>query len=177
MRSKTFKAGKAIFAGAVASLAVSLSVVDVMAVPMTVTAVVPDVCIMDTTSTLNFGTINPGTLTDTDATSTIDWRCTVGTVANISIDDGGGGSVFTRVMDDGGINTIAYDLYTPNGGGYNDIWGDLSGGTIWTGDMGAGMGIPNQQTTIVYGRVPGGTVGTGQVPGTYTDIVDVTILP
>lgn len=177
MRSKTFKAGKAIFAGAVASLAVSLSVVEVMAVPMTVQASVPSVCIMDTTNTLNFGSINPGTAVDTDATSTILWRCTLGTTANISIDDGGSGDVTARVMDDGLGNTIDYDLYTPNGGGYNDIWGDGSGGVIWTGETGFGMGIANQQTTTVYGRVPANAVSNLAVPGAYMDIVDVTILP
>ncbi len=177
MRSKTFKAGKAIFAGAVASLAVFLSVSDVKAVLMTVQATVPSVCIMDTTNPLNFGTINPGTVVDTDATSTIDWRCTVGTVANISIDDGGSGSVFARVMDDGGVNTIAYDLYTPNAGGFVDIWGDISGGIIWVGQSGLGMGVPSTQTTTVFGRVPANTVGLGAVPGIYTDTVDVTILP
>lgn len=177
MRSKTFKASKAIFAGAVASLAVSLSVVEVMAVPMTVQAAVPPVCIIDTTNTLNFGTINPGTAVDTDATSTIEWRCTVGTTANISIDDGGSGDVTARVMDDGSGNLIDYDLYTPNGGGFVDIWGDSSGGNIWSSEVGAGMGVPNTVITTVYGRVPANTVGVGATPGVYTDIVDVTILP
>ena len=88
MRSNTFKARKAIIAGTVASLAMSVSFVNVMAVPMDVTATVAAVCLIDSTADVAFGSITPGTAANYDASGSVTWRCTVVDVASAAAVNG-----------------------------------------------------------------------------------------
>ena len=175
MRSNTFKARKAIIAGTVASLAMSVSFVDVMAVPMNVTASVAAVCLIDGTTDVVFGSITPGTGADTDASGSVTWRCTFNTPADIAIDGGGTGDINNRAMA-GAPGSLTYQLYTPGPPTFTTVWGDgLTGGSLLP-VIGIGMGIPQQTTTPIDGRVLDTDTLLLQ-PGGFTDTVQVTISP
>ena len=174
MRSKTFKARKALIAGTVASLAMSVSFVNVMAVPMTVTATVAAVCTIDSTADVAFGNITPGTGADNDASGSVTWRCTMGTPADIAIDGGGTGDIAARAMA-GAPGSLPYQLYTPDVPLFTTVWGDGFTGSVY-GVTGLGMGIPQQQTTSIDGRVLDADTLLLQ-PGGFTDTVNVTITP
>ncbi len=175
MRSKTFKASKALIAGTVASLAMSVSFIDVMAVPMDVTASVAAVCQIDSTADVAFGSITPGSGANTDASGSVTWRCTMGTPANIAIDGGGTGDIANRAMAGAPPDSLTYQLYTPGPPTFTTIWGDGITGSVY-GVTGLGMGIPQQQTTSIDGRVLDADTLLLQ-PGGFTDTVDVTITP
>ncbi len=174
MRSKTFKAKKALIAGTVASLAMSVSFVNVMAVPMDVTATVAAVCQIDSTADVAFGGITPGSAPNYDASGSVTWRCTNLTPADIAIDGGGTGDIANRAMA-GAPGSLTYQLYTPGPPTFTTVWGDGITGSLW-GVVGSGMGIPQQQTTLIDGRVLDADTLLLQ-PGGFTDTVDVTITP
>ena len=174
MRSKTFKARKALIAGTVASLAMSVSVVNVMAVPMDVTATVAAVCQIDSTADVAFGSITPGTALNYDASGSVTWRCTNNTTADIAIDGGGTGDINNRAMA-GAPGSLTYQLYIPGPPTFTTVWGDGITGSLWA-VTGTGMGIPQQQTTLIDGRVLDAATLLLQ-PGGFTDTVDVTITP
>ncbi len=175
MRSKTFKASKALIAGTVASLAMSVSFVNVMAVPMDVTATVAAVCQIDSTADVAFGSITPGAAANYDASGSVTWRCTFNTPADIAIDGGGTGDINNRAMA-GAPGSLTYQLYTPGPPTFTTVWGDgITGGSTY-GVTGIGMGIPQQQTTPIDGRVLDADTLLLQ-PGGFTDTVDVTITP
>jgi spore coat protein U-like protein len=128
-----------------------------------VTAQVAPVCEIVSTAAVAFGTLNP--TIDNDTTGTINWQCTVGTSAEITLDGGING---TRLMDDGGANTLAYELYT-----------DVAGGTVWLNTVGggvtvAGIGYTGGSPLTVFGRVTQAAAAAA-VNASYTDSVTVTI--
>ena len=174
MRSKTFKARKALIAGTVASLAMSVSFVNVMAVPMDVTATVAAVCQIDSTADVAFGSITPLAAVNYDASGSVTWRCTFNTPADIAIDGGGTGDIANRAMA-GAPGSLTYQLYTPDVPLFTTIWGDGTTGSTY-GVTGTGMGIPQQQTTTIDGRVLDTDTLLLQ-PGGFIDSVDVTITP
>jgi spore coat protein U-like protein len=111
-----------------------------------VTATVPTTCSI-AANNLNFGTA--GVLTaNTDATTTLQPKCTSGTPYNIGLDKGvNGGSVTTRQMKAGGPALINYFLFRDAGRTLN--WGQ----TIGT-DTAAGTGTGLAQSVTAYGRIP-----------------------
>jgi spore coat protein U-like protein len=132
-----------------------------MTVQMTITAT----CLVNSASTLNFGT--QGVLTtNVDQTSTIQVTCTNTTPYNVGLDagTGTGATVATRKMTSG-ANTVNYTLYSNSG--RTTVWGT----TIGT-DTVAATGNGAAQSYTVYGRVP---PQTAPAPGTYTDTITVTV--
>ena len=129
-----------------------------------VTATVPTTCTI-ATNNLNFGTA--GVLTaNTDATTTLQPRCTSGTPYNIGLDKGvNGGSVTTRQMKAAGPALINYSLFRDAGRTMN--WGQ----TIGT-DTAAGTGTGLAQSVTAYGRIPPQATPS---PGTYNDTIVVTL--
>jgi spore coat protein U-like protein len=128
-----------------------------------VTATVLTTCTV-AANNLNFGTV--GVLTaNTDATTTLQPKCTSGTPYNIGLDKGvNGGSVTTRQMKAGSA-LINYSLFSNSGRTTN--WGN----TVGT-DTVSGTGIGTAQSLNVYGRIPPQATPS---PATYNDTIVVTL--
>jgi spore coat protein U-like protein len=109
---------------------------------------------------------------DLTQSSDIDIRCTAGTAYTISLNTGGSGDYTARTMTNG-TDDLVYNLYTSNL--YAAVWGDDTGATDVITGNGAGMGLANQITHTVYGRVLAsdnvGPIGTGA----YSDTIVATI--
>jgi len=122
-------------------------------------------CVINSTSTLDFGT--QGVLTaNVDQTSTIQVQCTNTTPYNVGLDagTGTGATVAVRKLTSGGA-TVNYTIYSDSG--RTTVWGN----TVAT-DTVAATGNGAAQSYTVYGRVPAQTT---PAPGTYTDTVTVTV--
>src|SRR5712671_8174014 len=122
-------------------------------------------CVINSTSTLDFGT--QGVLTaNVDQTSTIQVQCTNTTPFNIGLNAGTGtcATVAVRKLTSGGA-TVNYSLYTD--GGHTTVWGN----TVST-DTVADTGDGTSKKYTVFGLVP---TQTTPAPGTYTDTVTVTV--
>jgi spore coat protein U-like protein len=132
-----------------------------MTVQMTITAT----CLVNSASTLNFGT--QGVLSaNVDQTSTIQVTCTNTTPYNIGLNvgTGTGATVATRKLTSG-ATTVNYTLYS------NSTRTTLWGNTVGT-DTSAATGNGAAQSYTVYGRVP---PQAAPAPGTYTDTITVTV--
>jgi spore coat protein U-like protein len=132
-----------------------------MTVQMTITAT----CLVNSASTLNFGT--QGVLsTNVDQTSTVQVTCTNTTPYNIGLDagTGTGATVATRKLTSG-ATTVNYTLYSNST--RTTVWGN----TVGT-DTVAATGNGAAQSYTVYGRVP---PQAAPAPGTYTDTITVTV--
>jgi len=139
-----------------------------------VTATVPTVCVVDvgtTETTMAFGTLAVAGGGPFDSTTTLAWRCTLGSASTISIGPGGSGDQENREMLFG-IIPLLYNLYTD--GGFGTIWGDGGGTTSTVGITGLGMGAIGN--SVVFGRIQS-VDGLAAVAGIYTDTVLVTITP
>ncbi|MDG2273093.1 MAG: spore coat U domain-containing protein [Halioglobus sp.] len=121
---------------------------------------------------MTFGSYDPTSGTDNDATATITSTCTSGGAATITMGEGGGevsGSTDAaplRAMSDGQEveQTLAYQLYL-----------DVAGGTVWGNTAETGKAITadgTAQSFTAYGRIPQGQVVGA---GTFTDSVAVTL--
>jgi hypothetical protein len=55
------------------------------------------------------------------------------------------------------------------------IWGNNAGGTGWVTGTGGGLGLANQVTHTVYGRLPNNAVNQGAGVGAYSDLITATI--
>ncbi len=133
-----------------------------------VTAIVGASCTLGTVTTLGFGTYDPLTATDNDATTSIAVTCTLLTSYNIGLNAGTttGGTVAQRKMQ--GVtpaNTLNYNLYS--NAGRTTIWGN----TIGTNTV-AATGSGTAQNHTVYGRIANGTAANAD---TYSDTITVTV--
>lgn len=162
MTNSSFRLTKS--ATALLGLLLALPFATIHAAPMNVTATVLEACQLGTTTDTAFGPLTPGG-GDTAATGTIDWRCTDGTSADITIDDGGNGD---RTMDGPGAAVIAYELYKEVG--HTNKWGDGVGEEVVV----AGVGMTSFTTETVYGEVLAADYIDAEV-GAYSDIVTVLI--
>lgn len=163
MTSRTNKVRKTVSAlmASVATLAVS----SIQADPMNVTATVQAVCELGTIGDVNFGALTPGSGVDAAATGTIQWRCSQGTDADITINDG----VSTnRSMPGPGATPVAYELYKE--AAHSNRWGD-SGPEIVSV---TGAGMTSFTTETVFGEVLH-TDYVGAETGSYSDVVTVLI--
>jgi spore coat protein U domain-containing protein, fimbrial subunit CupE1/2/3/6 len=132
---------------------------------MTVQVTITATCLINSASTLNFGT--QGVLAaNVDQTSTIQVTCTNTTPYNIGLNagTGTGATVATRKLTSG-ANTVNYTLYSNSG--RTTVWGN----TVST-DTVAGTGTGAAQNYTVYGRIPAQTT---PAPGSYTDTITVTV--
>lgn len=120
------------------------------------------------TSAIAFGTVNPISGSNVDATGGIAVTCTNGTswTASAGIGSGSGASFASRRMTSGG-NTLSYNIFTD--AGRTTVWGDGTGSTATIGNSGTGAA----QNVTLYGRVASGQ--TAVPPGSYSDTVAVTV--
>lgn len=131
----------------------------------TVQMTVTSSCVINSTSTLDFGTT--GMLTaNVDSTSTLAVQCTNTTPYSIGLDAGlgTGATVAVRKLTNG-TKLINYSLYTSSA--RTTVWGN----TVGT-DTVAGTGNGASQSYTVYGRVPAQTT---PAPAAYTDTITVTV--
>ena len=132
---------------------------------MTVQVSITATCLINSASTLNFGT--QGVLAaNVDQTSTLQVTCTNTTPYNIGLDagTGSGATVAVRKLTSSS-NTLNYTLYSDTG--RTTVWGN----TVST-DTVAGTGNGTGQSYTVYGRIPAQTT---PAPGNYTDTITVTV--
>ncbi|ALM52417.1 hypothetical protein BJB45_07805 [Halomonas huangheensis] len=123
-------------------------------------------CQINSASDLDFG--SAGVIdTAVEASSEIAVQCTSGTTYDIGLDEGQGtgATVATRFMTGPDSETVTYSLYTE--GGHTDVWGN----TVGT-DTASGTGTGSEQLYTVFGQVP---EQEAPAPGTYTDVVTVTV--
>jgi spore coat protein U-like protein len=118
-----------------------------------------------TANNLAFGTYDP-TAADRDVNTQVLVRCTNGTGYTVALNAGvtTGATLAQRLMTNG-TDFMNYNLYTT--AARTVIFGDGTGGTATIGGTGTGLGVPQEQTVTVYGRIP-----TGQTTlpvATYTE--------
>jgi spore coat protein U-like protein len=139
----------------------ALTATSTFTVQMTVTTS----CVINSTSTMDFGTV--GVLTaNWDTTSTLAVQCTNTTPYDIGLDAGlgSGATVAVRKMTNGS-KTVNYSLYSD--AARTVVWGN----TINTDAVHA-IGNGASQSYTVYGRVPAQTT---PAPAAYTDTITVTV--
>lgn len=119
-----------------------------------VSLTVPDGCAMDA-GALAFGT-------GSQAEAPLRMRCTPGTSFTVAIDDGHNG--VRRMADASGTNFVPYEIYQDALG--MQRWGIASGSTVSETAPSDG-----QVTLAAYGRA----ARDGAAPGSYSDVVTVTI--
>lgn len=131
-----------------------------------VTATVADTCSVEATN-LGFGTYNPLSATDLDATSTVSVRCTLGSAYQVGLSQGlhGTGVTDRKMLRSGETELLAYGLYRDAVRTLN--WGETAG--VDTVD-GVGTGLSVDHT--VYGRV---TAEHNVSAGSYADTITVTV--
>jgi spore coat protein U-like protein len=138
---------------------------------------------------LDFGPIQQMSPTPTDAQSTITVACSgepedltglppTATVDYVvSINAGSSGNFLARNMvRSGGGDMQGYNLFVDSGRMF--IWGDGTSGTLTQGGtfsfdaIDVTAGTQKSAEHLVYGRVP---AGVNALPGTYSDLVTVTL--
>ncbi|MBF7686714.1 Csu type fimbrial protein [Acinetobacter rathckeae] len=136
---------------------------------LTASYVVPKFCQLNTTSSVNFGTMPSVNTSNTvyDATGAVNSTCNSGTPYSIQL---GLGDYYSsslglrRMYSTASQEYIAYDLYS-----------DATRTRQWnTSQVVSLTGTGTAQNTIVYGRIPN-IAQTAVSPGTYSDSVIVTI--
>lgn len=134
-----------------------------------VSAIVAANCLVSAND-LSFPAYTPGGGVIT-ASTTLEVRCTKNTPFKAGLNEGntGGSTITQRLLNDGGSNTLEYNLYSVP---YSTIWGN-SPGTDTVDDTGSGMSSPKSYT--VYGRLLDSANNQNAVPGTYSDILTVTV--
>ncbi len=143
---------------------------------LTANFVVPSLCQLNSTSTVDFGNINDIGMTKRDYTAqgAVNTTCNFGTPYSIYLGDGNnriaGG--FRRMVNSNN-EFIPYQLYKDSN--YSTVW-DATGGVISVGGTGgvSKTGTGSAQTTTVYGKIPQGTAIASR-PGVYSDSVVVTV--
>jgi spore coat protein U-like protein len=143
---------------------------------LTANFVVPSMCQLNSTSTVDFSNINDISTTSRDYTAqgAVNSTCNYGTPYSIYLGDGNnripGGF---RRMTNGNNEYIPYQLYKDSN--YSTVW-DATGGVTNVGGAGgvSGTGTGSAQTTTVYGKIPQGT-SIASTPGSYSDSVVVTV--
>ena len=145
-------------------------------VTLTANFVVPSLCQLNSTSTVDFSNINDISTTKRDYTAqgAVNSTCNYGTPYSIYLGDGNnripGGF---RRMTNGNNEYIPYQLYKDSN--YSTVW-DATGGVTNVGGAGgvSGTGTGSAQSTPVYGKIPQGT-SIASTPGNYSDSVVVTV--
>ena len=145
-------------------------------VTLTANFVVPTLCQLNSTSTVDFGNINDIGITKRDYTTqgAVNTTCNSGTPYSIYLGDGNNRiSGGFRRMANSNNEFIPYQLYKDSN--YSSVW-DATGGVASIGGAGgvSGTGSGNAQTTTVYGKIPQGTTIASR-PGSYSDSVVVTV--
>ena len=156
--------GIALSASAVAQAATTTAN---MTVQLTVTAS----CTVNA-ATLDFG--STGLLaTLINQTTTLSVTCANTTPYSVGLDNGANFSTTRRMRQGATANYIGYALYTDSA--RTNAWTSASSSTTCTAANSCSLGTGNgsAQSITVYGQVP--ALGTGPVPGAYTDTVTITV--
>ncbi|MFV5441778.1 spore coat U domain-containing protein [Acinetobacter oleivorans] len=145
-------------------------------VTLTANFVVPSLCQLNSTSTVDFSNINDISTTSRDYTAqgAVNSTCNFGTPYSIYLGDGNNRiSGGFRRMTNGNNEFIPYQLYKDSN--YSTVW-DTTGGVTNVGGSGgvSKTGSGSAQTTTVYGKIPQGT-SIASTPGSYSDSVVVTV--
>lgn len=143
---------------------------------LTYNYVMPTYCQLNTTSNVDFGTINDigSTSANHDANGAISTTCNPNTSYSIYLGDGNNRlATGMRRMSNGG-NYIAYQLYKRQTSGSATVWEGASDLSQVGGSGGVTLvGTGSTQITTVYGTIPAGTPV--PPPGLYSDRVIVTV--
>jgi spore coat protein U-like protein len=144
-----------------------------------VTATVGSNCLINSASTLAFGTYTPagGVI---DQTSSVVVRCSSGTTYGIGLSAGSGtgSTIAARKLSSGTVaSTLDYNLYIDSG--RTTVWENPSNATTVAtnqGGTGTGMGIAQSITHTVYGRLEDNTNNQNALPATdYTSTITLTL--
>lgn len=134
-----------------------------------VSASVASNCVVSA-SNLAFGAFDG--LTALTATSGVTVKCTNGVGYDVKLGTGGG-SYTTRLMSDGGSNTLQYNLYTTAGN--TTVWGNGTGSTGTVSWTGTGLSSAGEYTHTVYGTLPVTSANQAAPVGSYNDTITVTV--
>lgn len=129
-----------------------------------VTATVTSACSVSATD-LAFGTYDPTSLVNDDATSTVSVTCTLLAPYAVRLSGGGSADTAARVMDGGTTTDLGYQLYSD--ALRTTVWGNTASDDV--PGTGAGL-LPFAHT--VYGRIP---AGQDVEPGSYVDTITVSV--
>ena len=130
--------------------------------PLLVTANVLSTCELATSSTVDFGNLTPTVgAADVDVDGAVNWSCTDGTTAEITIEAGG-----SRILT--GPSSIPYELYTDVGRTF--VWGSAA----TTGVTVTGNGMTSLDSTTVFGQIVGSDYEDASL-GVHNDSLQVTI--
>jgi spore coat protein U-like protein len=156
--------------GALLGAAGSASAADPATTTFTVTATVVKNCTVSAVP-LAF-TYTPGA-GNVASNTTVSVSCTNGTTFNTELNAGttAGGTIAQRLMTNG-TQTLQYNLYTT--AGLATPWGTTVGTNTVAG-TGAGMAAANAVVQTVFGQVPDTAPNNGEPPGTYTDLITVSV--
>jgi spore coat protein U-like protein len=126
-----------------------------------------DACLIDSTSSVSFGSYDVLSSSPLESTGTITYICVVSLSIRIDLSNGGGASYVTRKMSGPAGDKLNYNLYLD--AARTRIWGD---GTNSTERYGPFVGLLVLSTLTVYGRVsPQQDVRAGA----YSDSITVTL--
>ncbi len=138
--------------------------------PFTVSASVASNCLISATN-LAFGPYTG--VAELTSTSGVTVRCTNGLGYTVRLSSGGG-SYGTRLLSDGGTNTLQYNLYTSAAN--TSIWGDgATGSTAAVTGTGSGLAAGSAVTHTVYGTLPDNGTNQAAPVGSYTDSITATV--
>lgn len=125
-----------------------------------------------TASDLAFGQYIPGAGA-VESESNISVRCSNGTPYTVALNGGTteGGSIAQRLMTSGD-GSLEYNLFLDDA--RTSLWGDGTTGDVLAG-VGEGLNPANAQIATVYGFVPESAANQAAKPGSYSDVVTVTV--
>jgi spore coat protein U-like protein len=134
-----------------------------------VTATVLSTC-SATAASLAFPSYTPGTGTQIGNT-TISVKCTKNTPFTVALNAGSGTGTFAQRLMASGGNTLQYNLYTT--AAFGTVFGD---GTPGSATMpGTGLGVATAAAVQVFGQLPDNATNQAAVPGSYSDLITVTV--
>ncbi len=143
---------------------------------MNYTLTMPSYCQLNTSPTLDFGTISDiNTASQNyDTTSAVFSVCNLNTPYTLYLGSGNNAVSDTRRMTNGSAY-IPYQLYKTAPGASAAVWNEAGGTSTVGGSGGVSLtGTGSVQATTIYGRIAKGTAIPGN-PGTYTDTVVITL--
>jgi spore coat protein U-like protein len=136
----------------------------------TVTATVQSTC-SATAAALAFPVYTPGAGPQIGST-TISVKCTKNTPFTVALNAGStaGDAFAQRLMASGG-NTLQYNLYTT--AAFATVFGDGTPGSATVSSTGLGVGTA--ASVPVFGQLPDSATNQAAVPGSYSDLITVTV--
>jgi spore coat protein U-like protein len=162
-----------ITAGVMLALAGSAQAAGSKTAQFAVNANVASNCFISTTP-VAFGAYDGTAAIDSNGSVVV--RCSKNAGYQIALDAGttSGANLGQRLLAGPLGETLQYNLYIDSLV-TAPIWGNNAGGTGWVTGTGGGLGLANQVTHTVYGRLPNNAVNQGAGVGAYSDLITATI--